>query len=137
MVKHRHPDCMRCIEAAVRRGGPGIQLCARHAYESARRLDPERTGLVFDHPPHAVARQAVPLGECRNVAVLQAAESAFCGRPQRAVLFKSKIEHSAGTETVTGRVRKTITAVCKVDEASARESKPDATVAIRHHTQRQ
>jgi hypothetical protein len=56
---------------------PRLQLQARDAHQPARRKEPQRAQIVFDHPVHAFARQAVGLAERRYRPVLEHAQSAL------------------------------------------------------------
>src|SRR5215471_4955068 len=113
----------RCISTVIHTRDPPFQFRAGNAKESARHLQPDCTRIVFDRPMHAVARQAIPAGQCRDAAVLQAAQAARGGDPERSVLVESK---AVDASSAWRGVRFTDLTILEVRDAAIGESKPQS-----------
>src|ERR1700758_107678 len=69
-------------------GSPCIELGAFDSYQTARRIEPKRVVVTFNTPVNLVARQSVFAGQRGQTIVLQTAQPAFSGDPERALVIK-------------------------------------------------
>jgi hypothetical protein len=82
--------------------GPGVEFGARNAHQTARRVQPERLGIIFHDPMNSVAGQSVLAGKRGNLAVFHSAEPALRGSPKRTVPIESKLVDAALAQPVCG-----------------------------------
>src|SRR3712207_7505206 len=85
-------------------------------YTTLFRSQPERTRVVLHRPVNRIAGQAVPAVQRGGAAVVQTAESAVGGDPERAFRVESQVVDAAPAEPVGGRVRRAHLVVREVGE---------------------
>src|SRR5581483_8197818 len=81
-------------------------------------------GVVFHRPMNRIAGQSVLAGQRHNMAVLQSAESAVGGGPERAVLIESQLVDTPPAKPVGGCIRCADLVVGEVGDAAEMKSNP-------------
>ena len=107
------------FDPAGRVGDPRVQLVTRDTHETAGRVHPQRTTVVFDRPVNRVARQTVGSRERADAAILDPAEAAFfgCG-PHRAIAIEPETRDMALAEPIRSGVRRADLSVLEVQHAA-------------------
>src|SRR4030095_5068579 len=85
--------------------GPGVHLRPADPHQTARRVKPDRMGVILHHPVNRVAWQSVPAAESQNAAVFDAAQSAVSRGPERTARIRVEAANHSLSQPFGGGVR--------------------------------
>src|SRR5262249_44604834 len=105
---------------------PRLQPAAGDAHQSARRAQPAQMVIVLAHPLHGIAWQSVSTRQSADATVLQSAQSALGGSPDRTVRFDTQLIDSALTQSICRGVPRPKLTVCDIRDAAVVDPQPQA-----------
>src|SRR5512138_1934575 len=81
-------------------GDPCVQLGSGNADQATSHIQPNRTGVIFDHPVNRVAAESVLGGECQHATLLDPAQPTLRCDPDGATGVTIEAVNSALTEAL-------------------------------------
>ena len=82
-----------------------VQLGAGNPYQSAGRVQPERTVVIFHRPMNSITGQSILAGKRAQSIVLQPAEPAFGRDPEGTVIVELEVTDAASAKPIRRGVR--------------------------------